>query len=482
MKILKDILYGVDLESIKGNTNLIVKSIEFDSRNVIEGSLFVAIKGENTDGHAFIEKAIENGASAVIYNEYTFEDQNITCIKTPNTRKSLSIVSSNFYDNPSKKINLVGITGTNGKTTVATILFNLFNKIGIKSGLISTINIQFGSSCIENHHTTPDPKRINEVLNKMVENKIQFCFMEVSSHGIDQDRTNGLKFYCGVFTNLSRDHLDYHKSFSSYRDIKKKFFDNLNNESFAIINADDKNAQFMVQNCSSKVKTFGIKNLADNNAKVLEIDFSGMLLKINNKEFWTPLVGKFNASNLLAVFSVARLAGIKSIEILKILSETKGITGRFQIIKTPNKAFVVVDYAHTPNSLENVIETISQIRTRKELFTTVIGCGGNRDSGKRSKMGKIVLNGCDKVIFTSDNPRYEKPEKIINDMLQEIDLNDQKKISKIINRREAIKKGCSQLNSGDILLVVGKGHETYQEINGKKIPFNDVKIVEESFN
>ncbi len=482
MKILKDILYGVDLESIKGNPNLIVKSIEFDSRKVIEGSLFVAIKGENTDGHAFIENAIKNGASAVIYNDYTFRDQKITSIKTPNTRKSLSIVSSNFYDSPSKKIRLVGITGTNGKTTVATILFNLFNKIGIKSGLISTINIQFGSFCIENNHTTPDPKKINEVLNKMVENKIQFCFMEVSSHEIDQDRTSGLKFYCGVFTNISRDHLDYHKSFSSYRDVKKKFFDNLTKESFAIINADDRNAQFMVQNCSSKVKTYGIKNLADNSAKVLEIDFSGMLLKINNKEFWTPLIGKFNASNLLAVFSVASIAGIKSIEILKILSQTKGISGRFQIIKTPNKAFVIVDYAHTPNSLENVIETISQIRTNKELFTAVIGCGGDRDSGKRSKMGKIVLNGCDKVIFTSDNPRYEKPEKIINDMLLEIDLKDQKKISKIIDRREAIKEGCSELNSGDILLVVGKGHETYQEINGKKIPFSDVKIVEESFN
>ncbi|MAR43009.1 MAG: UDP-N-acetylmuramoyl-L-alanyl-D-glutamate--2,6-diaminopimelate ligase [Flavobacteriaceae bacterium] len=482
MKILKDIIYGIDLDSIKGDTNLIIKSIEFDSRKVAQGSLFVAIKGENVDGHAFIDKAIKNGASAIIYNDYRFGDEKITTIKTPNTRKSLSIVASNFYDNPSKKIKLVGVTGTNGKTTVATILFNLFNKAGLNSGLISTINIEYAGNVIENHHTTPDSKTINEVLNEMLLNKIEFCFMEVSSHGIDQDRINGLKFYCGVFTNITRDHLDYHKSFASYRNVKKKFFDNLKRDSFAIINADDKNSKFMVQNCLSKVKTFGIKNFADNMAKILEIDFSGMLLKINSKEFWTPLVGKFNASNLLAVFSVANIAGIKSIEILRILSQTERIKGRFEILKAPNNAFVIIDYAHTPNSLKNVIDTISQIRTKNELFTTIIGCGGNRDLGKRSKMGEIVLNGSDKVIFTSDNPRYEKPEKIINDMLLGVDPNNKKKISKIINRREAIESGCSQLNSGDILLVVGKGHETYQEIQGEKIPFDDVKIVKESFS
>lgn len=482
MKILKDIIYGVDLDSIKGDTNLAIKSIEFDSRKVKKGSLFVAIKGAGIDGHSFIDEAIENGASAVIYNDFTFKDQKTTFIKTPNTRKSLSIVSSNFYENPSKKIKLVGITGTNGKTTVASILFDLFNKTGIKSGLISTINIKYAGVEIENHHTTPDSIKINELLCKMLENEIEFCFMEVSSHGIDQDRINGLKFCYGVFTNITRDHFDYHKSFASYRDVKKKFFDSLSSDSFAIINADDKNSKFMVQNCLSKIKTFGIKNFADNNAKILEIDFSGMLLKINNKEFWTPLIGKFNVYNLLAVFSVANLAGIKSIEILRILSQIKGVNGRFEILKTPNNAFVIIDYAHTPNSLENVIDTISQIRTKNELFITIIGCGGDRDSGKRSKMGKIVLNGCDKVIFTSDNPRYEEPEKIINDMLFGIDPNNTKKISKIINRREAIKKGCSQLNSGDILLVVGKGHETYQEIKGEKIPFSDIKIVKESFS
>ena len=482
MKVLKDIIYGVDLDSIRGDTNLNINSIEFDSRKVKKGSLFVAIKGKNVDGHSFIDKAIENGASAVIYNDYTFKDQKITFIKTPNTRKSLSLVASNFYENPSKKIKLVGITGTNGKTTVATLLFNLFNKTGIKSGLISTINIKYAGIEIENHQTTPDSKKINEILSEMLENQIEFCFMEVSSHGIDQYRINGLKFYCGVFTNITRDHLDYHKTFASYRNVKKRFFDCLTSDSFAIINSDDKNSKFMVQNCLSKIKTFGIKNLADNNGKILEIDFSGMLLKINNKEFWTPLVGKFNASNLLAVFSVANIAGIKSIEILRILSQTKGINGRFEILKTPNNAFVIVDYAHTPNSLQNVIDTISQIRTKNEVFITIIGCGGNRDLGKRSKMGEIVLNGCDKVIFTSDNPRYEKPEKIINDMLLGINPNNMKKISKIVNRKEAIENGCSQLNSGDILLVVGKGHETYQEIKGEKIPFNDIKIVKESFS
>ena len=481
MKILKDIIYGIDLDSIKGDTNVMIKSIEFDSRKVVEGSLFVAIKGLNSDGHKFIDNAIKNGASAVICNDYFLKEEKITLIKTTNTRKSLAIVASNFYDNPSKKIKLVGITGTNGKTTVATTLFNLFNKAGLKSGLISTINIQYAGVEIKNHHTTPDPKKINEILNKMSQKEIEFCFMEVSSHGIDQDRINGLKFYCGVFTNITRDHLDYHKSFASYRDIKKRFFDNLESDSYAIINSDDKNAKFMVQNCSSKVKTFGIKTMADNMAKVLEIDFSGMLLKINDKEFWTPLIGKFNASNILAVFSVACIAGIKSIEILRILSQTKVINGRFEIYKTPNNAFVIIDYAHTPNSLENVIDTISQIRTKNELFTTIIGCGGNRDVGKRSKMGEIVLNGCDRVIFTSDNPRFEKPEKIINDMLLDIDPNNMRKISKIINRRKAIESGCSKLNSGDILLVVGKGHETYQEIKGEKIPFSDLKVVKESF-
>ena len=481
MKILKDIIYGVDLDSIKGDTGVMIKSIEFDSRKVVEGSLFVAIKGLNSDGHKFIDNAIKNGASAVIYNDYFSKEEKITFIKTPNTRKSLAIVASNFYDNPSKKIKLVGITGTNGKTTVATTLFNLFNEAGLKSGLISTINIQYAGVEIKNHHTTPDPKKINEILNKMSQKEIEFCFMEVSSHGIDQGRVDGLKFYCGVFTNITRDHLDYHKSFASYRDIKKRFFDHLESDSYAIINSDDKNSKFMVQNCSSKVKTFGIKNMADNMAKVLEIDFSGMLLKINGKEFWTPLIGKFNASNILAVFSVACIAGIKSIEILRILSQTKVINGRFEIYKTPNNAFVIIDYAHTPNSLENVIDTISQIRTKNELFTTIIGCGGNRDVGKRSKMGEIVLNGCDRVIFTSDNPRYEKPEKIINDMLLDVDPNNMKKISKIINRRKAIESGCSKLNSGDILLVVGKGHETYQEIKGDKIPFSDIKVVKESF-
>ena len=481
MKILKDIIYGVDLDSIKGDTGVMIKSIEFDSRKVVEGSLFVAIKGLNSDGHNFIDNAIKNGASAVIYNDYFLNEEKINFIKTKNTRKSLAIVASNFYDNPSKKIKLVGITGTNGKTTVATTLFNLFNEAGLKSGLISTINIQYAGVEIKNHHTTPDPKKINEILNKMSQKEIEFCFMEVSSHGIDQDRINGLKFYCGVFTNITRDHLDYHKSFASYRDIKKRFFDNLESDSYAIINSDDKNSKFMVQNCSSKVKTFGIKNIADNMAKVLEIDFSGMLLKINDKEFWTPLIGKFNASNILAVFSVACIAGIKSIEILRILSQTKVINGRFEIYKTPNNAFVIIDYAHTPNSLENVIDTISQIRTKNELFTTIIGCGGNRDVGKRSKMGEIVLNGCDRVIFTSDNPRFEKPEKIINDMLLDVDPNNMRKISKIINRRKAIESGCSKLNSGDILLVVGKGHETYQEIKGEKIPFSDLKVVKESF-
>ncbi len=482
MKILKDIIYGIDLDSIKGSTNLNIKSIEFDSRKVKEGSLFIAIKGENIDGHAFIDKAIENGACAVIYSDYNFKEVKITCIKTSNTRKSLSIIASNFYENPSKKIKLVGITGTNGKTTIATILYKLFNKAGIKSGLISTINIQYAGIKIQNHHTTPDSKQINQLLKKMLENEIKFCFMEVSSHGIDQERINGLKFYCGIFTNITHDHLDYHKSFSSYRDVKKKFFDSLTDDSFAMINTDDKNSKFMVQNCLSKVKTFGIKNLADYNVKILEIDFSGMLLKIDGHEFWTSLIGEFNASNLIAVFSVAKLAGMKTIEILRILSKIKAIRGRFEILKSPNNATVIVDYAHTPNSLENVINTISQIRTKNEFFTTIIGCGGNRDLGKRSKMGKIVLDGCDKVIFTSDNPRYEDPEKIINDMLLEIDLSNTNKISKIINRKEAIKSGCSQLNPGDILLVVGKGHETHQEIMGKKIPFSDIKIVKESFN
>lgn len=479
MKQLKDILFGVGLEAIQGKTDMPISFVAFDSRKVKEGSLFVAIKGDVVDGHDYIQKAITLGAVAVVCeNKPINASVNVVWITTTNSRKALAILASNFYDTPSAKLKLIGVTGTNGKTTVTTLLHRLFEKAGYATGLLSTIAIKYNSEEIPATHTTPDPLQINAYLGTMVEAGVDYCFMEVSSHGIDQDRIKGLVFAGGVFTNLSHDHLDYHKTFADYRDVKKQFFDQLPKTAFALTNADDKNGAYMLQNSKAKKKSFGLQNFADYQAKVLETQFSGMLLKINQQEVWTSLVGRFNASNLIAAFAVAQELGITTLETLAMISELKNVKGRFQTFATPNKATIIVDYAHTPDALENVLLTIQQIRTKNETLTTVVGCGGNRDQGKRPLMGKVVARLSDKVIFTADNPRDEDPELIIDAMEAGVSPEDFKKTLRITSREQAIKAACMSLISGDVLLIAGKGHEDYQEINGIRSPFDDYLVAQ----
>ena len=479
MNQLKDILFGVRLEAIQGNTNVLISSVAFDSRKVQEGGLFVAIKGEVVDGHDYIEKAIALGSIAIVCEKKpTQPSEKVVWITTANSREALAIMAANFYDRPSAKLKLIGVTGTNGKTTVTTLLHRLFTKAGYAAGLISTIAIKYNLEEIPATHTTPDPLEINSYLNAMVDAGVDYCFMEVSSHGIDQDRIKGLIFAGGVFTNLSHDHLDYHKTFADYRNVKKQFFDHLPKTAFALTNADDKNGAYMLQNSEAKQKSFGLQNFADYQAKVLETQFSGMLLKINQQEVWTTLVGKFNASNLIAAFAVAQELGIDAIEALASISELENVKGRFQTFATPNHATIIVDYAHTPDALENVLLTIQQIRTKNETLTTLVGCGGNRDQSKRPLMGKVAAQLSDKVIFTADNPRDEDPDEIIDAMEAGVNPENYKKTLRITNREQAIKAACMSLTPGDVLLIAGKGHENYQEIKGIKSPFDDYLIAQ----
>ena len=479
MNQLKDILFGVRLEAIQGNTNVSISSVAFDSRKVQEGGLFVAIKGEVVDGHDYIEKAIALGSIAIVCEKKpTQPSEKVVWITTANSREALAIMAANFYDRPSAKLKLIGVTGTNGKTTVTTLLHRLFTKAGYAAGLISTIAIKYNLEEIPATHTTPDPLEINSYLNAMVDAGVDYCFMEVSSHGIDQDRIKGLIFAGGVFTNLSHDHLDYHKTFADYRNVKKQFFDHLPKTAFALTNADDKNGAYMLQNSEAKQKSFGLQNFADYQAKVLETQFSGMLLKINQQEVWTTLVGKFNASNLIAAFAVAQELGIDAIEALATISELENVKGRFQTFATPNHATIIVDYAHTPDALENVLLTIQQIRTKNETLTTLVGCGGNRDQSKRPLMGKVAAQLSDKVIFTADNPRDEDPDEIIDAMEAGVNPENYKKTLRITNREQAIKAACMSLTPGDVLLIAGKGHENYQEIKGIKSPFDDYLIAQ----
>jgi len=480
MKILKDLLYGVSIEAIQGNTSIGVDAITFDSRQVKKGSLFIAIKGDQIDGHQYIMSAIELGAAAIICEDKpALSNLDIVLITTKNSREALAICAANFYDNPSKELTLVGVTGTNGKTSVTSLLHHLFQRAGYAVGLLSTITIKYPSKTIAATHTTPDPLQINEHLRAMVSEGVEYCFMEVSSHGIAQDRIKGLVFSGGVFTNLTQDHLDYHETFANYRDVKKAFFDGLSPQAFSLVNVDDKNGRYMLQNCLAKHKTFGLKNYANYQAKVLETEFSGMLLKIDDQEVWTSLVGQFNASNLLAVYAVASELSLPKIEALSFLSELKNIKGRFDTYRTPNNATVIVDYAHTPDAIKNVLETIALIRTKNETLTTIVGCGGDRDQSKRPLMANVAAALSDKVIFTSDNPRNENPETIIDQMESGVSPADYKKSLRITDRKAAIKAGCMSLKPGDVLLVAGKGHENYQEIKGKREPFDDYEIVKE---
>lgn len=480
MKVLKDILYKVAIEAVKGPTDIVVNKIEFDSRKIELNDVFVAIKGSLSDGHTFIDKALAQGASAVICETFPEKIVNgVTYIQVKSSNEALAFLSANFYENPSQKLRLVGVTGTNGKTTIASLLYQLFKNAGYKVGLLSTVTILVDETEYKATHTTPDSLTINHFLNEMVEAGCEFCFMEVSSHGVHQKRTEALHFEGGIFTNLSHDHLDYHNTFAEYRDVKKSFFDHLPKSAFAIINVDDKNGAVMVQNTKAKKVTYALKSYADYRAQILENQFTGLLLKVNNHELWTKLIGSFNAYNLLAIFATAIELGLEEQEALRLVSALESVSGRFQYIISENKITAIVDYAHTPDALENVLKTIENIRTRNEQLITVVGCGGDRDKTKRPIMAKIASELSDKVIFTSDNPRSEIPETIIEEMEKGVEPQNFKKTLSIIDRKQAIKTACQLANSGDIILIAGKGHETYQEINGVRHDFDDMKIVKE---
>ena len=481
-KSLKDILYKVSVLEIAGPADQTISKIAIDSRKVKKNYLFVALSGINLDGHEFIDESINKGASAIICLKFPINlKKSNTYIKVADASKALAIISGNFYDHPSKKLKLVGVTGTNGKTTITNLLFKLFNDQNKKAGLISTINIKYDTNEFESSHTTPDIITTNFFLSEMVKKNINYCFMEVSSHGISQGRIDGLDFTGAVFTNLTHDQLDYHKTFKNYRNTKKLLFDRLKKSSFSLVNNDDKNASFMLQNTISNKLGYAINNFADFKVKILECEFDGMLIRINNKEVWTSLLGNFNASNLLAVFSIALLLDIPETEILKGISLLKNVPGRFQTFQFDKKGLVIIDYAHTPNALENVIDTINQIRTKNENLVTVIGCGGNRDKKKRSEMGRIASQKSDKVIFTSDNPRNENPSSIIDQMVKGVKPEDHHKILNIDDREMAIKTSKHISNHSDIILIAGKGHESYQEINNIKIPFDDFLIAKKYF-
>ncbi|MGO4913162.1 UDP-N-acetylmuramoyl-L-alanyl-D-glutamate--2,6-diaminopimelate ligase [Leeuwenhoekiella sp. W20_SRS_FM14] len=480
MILLKDILYKVTLESVTGNPNVPVNEVHFDSRKVGLNDVFVAVKGTQSNGHEYITKAEEQGAIAIICEDMPSKFVNgITYVQTSDSAKALAIIASNYYNNPSENLKLVGITGTNGKTTIATLLYQLFTKAGFKTGLLSTVRVMVADQEYAATHTTPDSLTINKYLAEMNAEGIEYCFMEVSSHGIHQMRTEGLRFAGGIFTNLTHDHLDYHNSFAEYRDVKKSFFDKLPKDAFALVNIDDRNGQIMLQNTQAKKITYALKSYADYRAQILENQFTGLLLKVNETEVWVKLIGSFNAYNVLAIYAAAELLGLTQIEALQYLSELTSVSGRFQYLISAKKITAIVDYAHTPDALKNVLETINDIRTKNENLITVVGCGGDRDRTKRPVMGKIAAALSTKVIFTSDNPRSEDPEAIIEEIEKGVEPLDYKKTLSITSRKQAIKTACQMAEENDIILIAGKGHETYQEIKGERTNFDDFKIVQE---
>lgn len=480
MKTLKDILNGIDAVQIVGSLAHRVSAIEFDSRKATEGSLFVAVKGSQTDGHKFIGKAISAGSRVIVCEEIPdFSNSDVTYIKVKNSAEILGIVASNFYDNPSYNLILVGVTGTNGKTTVASLLFSLFRNLGFSCGLISTIENKIEDQIVVSTHTTPDPVQLNKLMSQMVQAGCTYCFMEVSSHSIEQERIAGLNFNGGIFTNISRDHLDYHKTFENYIHAKKKFFDDLPKEAFALINIDDRNGRIMLQNTRAVKKTFSLKSASDFKCRIVENQLDGLQLELDGQELWSHLIGSFNAYNLLAVYATAILLKMNKSEILTALSTLETVEGRFEYIRSHTNTIGIVDYAHSPDALKNVLETINTIRTHNETLITIVGAGGNRDKGKRPLMAQMASRLSDKVILTSDNPRDEDPEQIIKDMEQGVEPENKRKAISIANRREAIKAACSFAQPGDIILLAGKGHEKYQEINGVKHPFDDKELLKE---
>ncbi len=488
MKTLKDILYGVSLKAVEGSTDLSVSAVHFDSRRVEEGSVFVAVSGTQVDGHQYIQVAVEKGATSVICEQMSEEKQvGVTYVEVANSAQALGQMASNFYDNPSAKLKLVAVTGTNGKTTVVTLLHQLFMRLGYLTGLLSTVNNKINDAVIPSTHTTPDAVQLNALLANMVKQGCTHAFMEASSHAIVQHRVAGLKVAGAIFTNISHDHLDYHKTFEEYIKAKKKLFDDLPKLSFALVNTDDKRGKIMVQNTAAQVKTFSLKGLSDFKAKVLTNSLQGLELEISgdtiaSQSVWFPLIGDFNAYNLLATFGAAVLLNEEAEEVLTQLSGVQPARGRFEQVHSPDGVTAIVDYAHTPDALENVLRTIQNVRTKNETVICVVGCGGDRDKAKRPKMAAISAELSDKVILTSDNPRSEDPEEIIKDMQAGVPASHYKKVIAITNRKEAIKAASMMAKEGDIILVAGKGHETYQEIKGVKHNFDDKQVLNEIFH
>jgi len=479
---LQEILSGINILETKGNGNLEVSSIHIDSRKVEGNTMFIAVKGTQTDGHAYIGKAIEKGAKTIVCETFPENIQNdITYIKVADTEDCVGKIATTFYGDPTSKLKLIGVTGTNGKTTIATLLYNMFRKFGYKVGLISTVCNYIDDEAIPTEHTTPDPITLNQLLGRMANEGCKYAFMEVSSHSVAQKRIGGLKFAGGIFTNLTRDHLDYHQTVDNYLKAKKAFFDNLPKSAFALTNLDDKNGMVMIQNTKANVCTYSLRSISDFKGKVLEDGFEGMLLDINHVEVNVQFIGRFNASNLLAVYGTACLLGKKPEDVLLALSVLQPVSGRFDALRSPRGYSAIVDYAHTPDALVNVLSTIQEVLNGRGHVITVVGAGGNRDKGKRPIMAQEAVKQSDKVIVTSDNPRFEEPQDIINDMLAGLNKEDMKKVLCIIDRKEAIKTACMLAQTGDAILVAGKGHENYQDIKGVKYHFDDKEVIREIF-
>ena len=477
---LNELLRNIKNVALTGSDNVEITGVNIDSRRIATGHLFVAMRGTQVDGHRFITKATEQGAAAVLCEELPeVLSEGVTYVKVPSTEDVVGHVATAFYGNPSEKLKLVGATGTNGKTTIATLLYNMFRKLGYKCGLLSTVCNYIEEEVVPADHTTPDPIELNRLLAQMVDAGCQYVFMECSSHAIAQKRIGGLKFSVGIFTNLTRDHLDYHKTFENYRDAKKAFFDMLPKGSYAIINADDKNGSVMVQNTKATVKTYSTRQMADYRARLIECHFEGMYLEIDGHEVGVQFIGKFNVSNLLAVYGTARVLGEKPEDILIALSTLGSVSGRLEPIRSADGFTAIVDYAHTPDALENVLNAIHEVLDGRGKVITVCGAGGNRDKGKRPLMAKEAARQSDRVIITSDNPRFEDPQEIINDMLAGLDRQQMKKVLSIVDRREAIRTACMMAQKGDVILIAGKGHEDYQEIKGVKHHFDDKEVVRE---
>lgn len=482
MKQLQEILYKAGLLEVIGDTSMTVGELCSSTADVKAGDLFVAVRGTRVDGHDYIEKAIQSGASTIVCETMpTNMSAGVTYVKVADSSIALAVMASNYFDNPSEKLSLIGITGTNGKTTSVTLLYRLFMSMGFPCGLISTVENRINEQVMPSTHTTPDPISLNRILSKMVDDGCEYCFMEVSSHAVVQQRIAGLRFAGGVFTNITHDHLDYHKTFEAYIAAKKGFFDMLPNEAFALYNSDDRNGSVMVQNCKATTRSFGLKGMADFKCKVIENTFGGLLLSLDGQEVLCRLIGSFNAYNITGVYATAVMLGQSKLDVLTALSNLEPVDGRFQYVISANNVTGIVDYAHTPDALMNVLNTIKDLRTGNETVITVVGCGGDRDKTKRPLMGKIATDLSDKVIFTSDNPRSENPELIIDEMRSGVSPVHFKKTIAMVDRKEALRLACNMAVAGDIILVAGKGHEKYQEIAGVKFPFDDKQVLVESF-